>query len=93
MHSATFRFTVDDVRALYLSVCQEMGDVGDRSSVRVRLEGADTLVLEVTAADIPALRAALNTWLRLINIAIEMREIVVATLPSRVRVKWVADEP
>lgn len=74
-HTAVFRFTTDDARALYLSVCQEMDDVGDRSSARVRLAGEDTLVLEVTATDIPALRAALNTWLRLITIAIEMREI------------------
>lgn len=79
-HTAVFRFTADDARALYLSVCQEMGDVGDRSSVRVRLAGDDTLVLEVTAADIPALRAALNTWLRLITIAVEMREIAAPAL-------------
>ncbi|CVK32208.1 hypothetical protein MBBA_1030 [Methanoculleus bourgensis] len=52
-----------------------MDDIGERSSVRVRLAGDDTLVLEVTATDIPALRAALNTWLRLINIAVEVREI------------------
>lgn len=77
MHTAAFSFTTPDARALYLSVCQEMGDVGDRSSVRVRLEGEDTLVLDVAATDIPALRAALNTWLRLINIAIEMRELAV----------------
>jgi KEOPS complex subunit Pcc1 len=76
-HTAAFRFTTADARALYLSVCQEMGDVGDRSSARVRLAGDDTLILEVTAADIPALRAALNTWLRLINIAVEVREIAV----------------
>jgi KEOPS complex subunit Pcc1 len=75
-HTAVFAFTTEDARALYLSVCQEMGDVGDRSSVHVRLEGTDRLILEVTASDIPALRAALNTWLRLITIAIEMREIV-----------------
>ncbi len=77
MHTAVFRFTTDDARALYLSVCQEIGDVGDRSSVRVRLAGDDLLVLEVTATDMPALRAALNTWLRLITIAVEMREIAV----------------
>ncbi len=76
-HTAAFRFTTADARALYLSVCQEMGDVGDRSSARVRLAGDDMLILEVTAADIPALRAALNTWLRLINIAVEVREIAV----------------
>ena len=81
-HTAVFRFTTGDARALYLSVCQETGDVGDRSSVRVRLAGEDTLVLEATATDIPALRAALNTWLRLITIAVEMREIVVPSARS-----------
>ncbi|WP_250987417.1 KEOPS complex subunit Pcc1 [Methanoculleus oceani] len=75
MHTAVFRFTTGDARALYHSVRQEMGDVGGRSSARVRLADDDTLVLEVTATDIPALRAALNTWLRLITIAVEMREI------------------
>ena len=74
-HTAVFRFTTDDACALYLSLFQEMDDVGDRSSVRVRLEDEQTLALEVAATDIPALRAALNTWLRLITIAIEMREI------------------
>ncbi|HQP72015.1 MAG TPA: KEOPS complex subunit Pcc1 [Methanoculleus sp.] len=73
-HSAVFRFTAPDARAIYLSVCQEEGDVGERSSARVRLEDEETLILEVSAADIPALRAALNTWLRLINIAVEVRE-------------------
>jgi KEOPS complex subunit Pcc1 len=77
MHTAVFSFTTGDARALYLSICQELGDVWDRSSVRVRLEGDDTLVLDVAATDITALRAALNTWLRLINIAIEMRELAV----------------
>jgi len=76
-HTAAFRFTTPDARALYLSIYQEMGDVGDRSSVRVRLEGDDTLILDVSATDIPALRAALNTWLRLITIAVEMREVAV----------------
>ncbi len=78
-HTAVFRFTTTDARALYLSICQEMGDVGDRSSVRVRVSGEDTLTLDVTAADIPALRAALNTWLRLITIAVEMQEIATPT--------------
>ena len=76
-HTAVFRFATPDARALYLSVCQEMGDVGGRSSVLVELAGDDLLVLDVNATDIPALRAALNTWLRLITIAVEMREIAV----------------
>ncbi|WP_317296420.1 KEOPS complex subunit Pcc1 [Methanoculleus nereidis] len=83
MHTAVFWFATGDARALYFSVCQEMGDVGDRSSARVRIEDDDTLVLEVAATDIPALRAALNTWLRLITIATEMREIAVLPQPSR----------
>ncbi|WP_214019704.1 KEOPS complex subunit Pcc1 [Methanoculleus sp.] len=83
MHTAVFRCITDDARALYLSVCQEMGDVGDRSSAHLRLVGDDTLVLEVTATDIPALRAALNTWLRLITIAFEMREIAAPSDASR----------
>ena len=77
MHTAVFRFATPDARALYLSVCLEMGDVGGRSSVRVELAGDDLLVLDVNAADIPALRAALTTWLRLITIAVEMRELAV----------------
>ncbi len=40
------------------------------------------LILEVAATDIPALRAALNTWLRLINIALEVREAVVSPAPQ-----------
>lgn len=76
MHTAVFSFTTGYAHALYLSVCQEMDDTGGRSSARVELAGDDTLLLEVTAADIPSLRAALNTWLRLIDIAIEMHEIV-----------------
>mgnify|MGYP000924409517 CR=1 FL=1 len=74
-HTAVFRFATDDACALYLSLFQEMDDVGDRSSACVRLEAEDLLVLDVAATDISALRAALNTWLRLITIAVEMREI------------------
>jgi KEOPS complex subunit Pcc1 len=73
-HTAVFRFTADDARALYFSVCQEMGEGGHRATARVRLAGDETLVLEVTATDRPELRAALNTWLRRITRAVEMRE-------------------
>jgi KEOPS complex subunit Pcc1 len=47
-----------------------------RTATRVWLEGDTTLVLSVRASDIPALRAALNMWLRLINVAYEMQELV-----------------
>lgn len=75
-YSATFRFTAEDAGLLYRSVCQEQGEVAGRSRAEVRLEDASTLVLSVTAADAAALRAALNTWLRLINIADEVRGLV-----------------
>ncbi|MFW5638567.1 MAG: KEOPS complex subunit Pcc1 [Methanoculleus sp.] len=81
-HRATFRFITDDARALYLSVYQEMDDAGERSSVLVRFAGDDMLILEVAATDMSALRAALNTWLRLINIALEVRETVISPAPS-----------
>ncbi len=75
-YSATFRFATEDAGLLYRSVCQEQGDVAGRSSARVWLEDESALVLSVTAADTAALRAALNTWLRLINIADEVRDLV-----------------
>lgn len=42
----------------------------DRSSVDVAHDG-DTLALEVEASDPSAMRAALNTWLRLVSVAEE----------------------
>jgi KEOPS complex subunit Pcc1 len=40
------------------------------------MEGPETCVLSVKADDIPALRAAINMWLRLINVAGEMQELI-----------------
>jgi len=40
------------------------------------MEGQDTCVLCVEADDIPALRASLNLWLRLVNVAGEMQELI-----------------
>ncbi len=42
----------------------------------MRLEPPDTLILAVHAADIAALRASLNMWLRLILVAEEMQELL-----------------
>jgi KEOPS complex subunit Pcc1 len=56
-------------------VILENEEVNPRSRTTVRLEGADTVVLEVEADDIAALRAALNLWLRLISVAAEMQEV------------------
>jgi len=40
------------------------------------MDGQNAVVLTVYSDDLASLRAALNTWLRLISIAEEMQEIV-----------------
>jgi KEOPS complex subunit Pcc1 len=73
-HKATFRCSTPHASDLYAAVSPEEEKIGGRSRARVHVEG-ETLVLEVEAADVAALRAALNMWLRLINVADEVREI------------------
>ena len=76
-HKAVFRFTGPDIRQVYQAVEPEMaGEVNTRSQVRCWVEAPDTLVLSVSASDIGALRASLNMWLRLVNVAKEMQEII-----------------
>jgi KEOPS complex subunit Pcc1 len=76
-HEAQFRFRCDGVGDIFASVQPEMtGEVHPRSYAMCWCECPDTLVLRVTAADIPALRASLNMWLRLVNVAREMQELV-----------------
>ena len=73
-HEAVFRFTTPHAGRIYRAIAPELADeVNPRSAVSLRLEGNDTLVLEVTAADTSSLRAALNMYLRLVNIADEMQ--------------------
>jgi len=74
-HCAVFRFRSSSPAVAYAALCPEMEDLG-RSRVDIRLEGSDTLVLDVIAEDVHAMRAALNTWLRLIMITEDMQEIV-----------------
>ncbi len=74
-YSAVFRFTGPMMEQVFRSVEPEQDDMG-RSAVHLHMEDEETLVLWVGAEDLSALRAALNTWLRLINIAKEMQEIV-----------------
>ncbi len=61
---------------MYDAVKPETEGVYGRSTVEVWPEGDRILAIRVSAEDISALRAALNTWLRLINIAKEMQEII-----------------
>ncbi|MDD1677908.1 MAG: hypothetical protein LUO93_01830 [Methanomicrobiales archaeon] len=77
MHEAIFRVEHPHARLLFKALKPEEKDEnGPRTATRVWLEGESVLVLSVQASDIPALRATLNMWLRLINVAYEMQELV-----------------
>jgi KEOPS complex subunit Pcc1 len=80
-HHATFRFSTPHAGILYATVHPEEEVTGGRSRARVRCEG-DALILDVDAADIPALRAALNMWLRLISVADEVHELAIVERAS-----------
>ena len=76
-HEAHFRFRSAHAGDLFHAVAPEMAaETNPRSRAACRLEAPDTLVLSVQAADIAALRAALNMWLRLISVAQEMQELL-----------------
>lgn len=75
-HEAEFRICCDHAEQIYASVAPEtLSEVNPRSRISCKMEGPDTCALCVKADDIPALRAALNMWLRLINVAGEMWEL------------------
>jgi KEOPS complex subunit Pcc1 len=74
-HEAIFRFEGKAMSRIFHAVEPEVEDLG-RSCVDIDLADEETLVLRIHADDVSALRAALNTWLRLINVAKEMQEIV-----------------
>jgi KEOPS complex subunit Pcc1 len=79
-HQALFRFSTCHAEQIYRALEPELSDeVNPRSTTRCRLEGTTTLVLEVGADDTAALRAALNMYLRLINVADEVQGIVKKT--------------
>jgi len=76
-HEALFRFTTPHAERIYEALAPELSDeVNPRSTTQCWLEGADMLVLKVEAQDIAALRAALNMYLRLVNVADEMQQLV-----------------
>jgi len=76
-HNAVFRFTGSGIGNVYQAIAPEIaGEVNARSQARCWIEAPDTLVLVVRASDTGALRASLNMWLRLVNVALEMQEII-----------------
>ncbi|WP_135822630.1 KEOPS complex subunit Pcc1 [Halostella litorea] len=72
VHDATFTFDYDSAaraRTVERSVRQEVGEIdGDRSAAAVSRDGA-TVTVTVEAADPVALRAGINTWLSLVDVA------------------------
>ncbi len=71
-NEAVLSFVYDDpqrARRVERAIRPEVGDIdSDRSSVTVTREGAE-LELTVTATDLVALRAGLNTWSSLVTVA------------------------
>ena len=73
-HEAIFWFTDARAGTLFRALNPEVSEeLHPRSHAECTLEDHRTLVLKVRARDIPALRASLNMWLRLINVADEMQ--------------------
>jgi KEOPS complex subunit Pcc1 len=76
-HVAVFRFTSDHAQKIYLALQPELPDeVNPRSTTRCWTEGDTTFVLRIEAQDIASLRAALNMYLRLVNVSDEMQDLV-----------------
>jgi len=73
MISSTFEIELGKYAdVVYRSLCPELEDAPSlRSGVTLELTNS-AIKLSVEANDIASLRAALNTWLRLVKIAYEM---------------------
>jgi KEOPS complex subunit Pcc1 len=71
-HSASLEFDYADeqrARIVELSIAVEVGEIDDaRSRARVDRDGR-TVVVTVDAGDLVALRAGVNTWIRLVETA------------------------
>ena len=74
-HTAVFSCRSDRAEEIYRALAPEMGEINPRTEARVTLDEKDLLVVSIVAEDIPALRAALNMWLRLVSVAGEMLDL------------------
>ena len=64
-------FEVDDPERVYNALAPEALDQVQRSEIQLEtFEGG--ILLSVESEDVVSLRAALNTWIRLVKIAMEM---------------------
>lgn len=75
MHTAELRFRYDSPRAAGLvteAIERELGEIdGDRASATLTRQAAQ-LSIEIDADDLVALRAGLNTWETLVEVAERM---------------------
>ncbi len=75
-HEAVFRFQTGNAERISRALAPELSDeVNPRSKTRFWIENGGVLVLQVMAEDTAALRAALNMFLRLVNVADEVQEL------------------
>ena len=72
LHEATLEFEYDEesrARVVAESVAREVGEIDDdRSRTTLERDGS-RVILRVEARDLTALRAALNTWTTLVEVA------------------------
>ncbi|WP_121742673.1 KEOPS complex subunit Pcc1 [Natronorubrum halophilum] len=85
-HDATLEFSYETpscARIVAESVAREIGEIDDeRSRTTVERDGS-VVRIEIAAADLIALRAALNTWFSLVDVAERTAAIGVASLEGR----------
>jgi len=67
-------FRTEEPEMIYRALTPELEDELHRSSVNLTLRD-DGIGLTIKGSDVASLRAALNTWVRLIKIAFEMVKI------------------
>ena len=71
---AEFVFETDDACSIYEAVLPELETpVSDRSIIGMKVNDSN-LVLNIETEDVVSMRSALNTWLRLIQIANEVSQ-------------------
>ncbi len=75
---AEFEFDLGSTaQVIYESLAPELGEEYQRTKTALELKD-EVLVLRVETSDIISMRAALNGWLRLINISSEMSSIIIS---------------
>ncbi|MFP8891335.1 KEOPS complex subunit Pcc1 [Natrialbaceae archaeon A-CW2] len=71
-HDATLEYTYETAtraRAVENAVAQEIGEIDDERSQTTLERSERTVTIMVVAKDLTALRAALNTWMTLVEVA------------------------